>query len=74
MTTLELKGICLAGGSVVVDATQHSTLDLKGIAMAAQSGHATLTIRNASKLTSLSCKGIALAGGSGTVIFDFSNF
>lgn len=72
MTALDIKGICMSGGNVVVSANNFSSLDLKGIALTAKAHSVKVTIKNASKLTTLTCKGIALAGGTGTVIFDFS--
>lgn len=72
MTTLDIKGICISGGNVVVNANNFSPLDLKGIALTAKTHGVKVTIKNANKLTSLTCKGIALAGGKETVTFDFT--
>lgn len=72
MTTLDIKGICMSGGNVVLSANDFTPLDLKGIALTAKAHSVRVTIKNANKLTPLSCKGIALAGGIGTITFDFS--
>ena len=72
MLTLEIKGICMAGGDVVVNAKDFSIIDLKGIANTAGRYGVKLCIKNASEIPTMSCKGIAMAGGKGTVTFDFS--
>lgn len=70
--TLEIKGICMAGGDVVVNANDYSIIDLKGIAITAGNYGVKMYIKNACDIPALNCKGIAMAGGKGTVIFDFS--
>lgn len=70
--TLEIKGICMAGGNVVVNATDYSIIDLKGIAITASHYGVNLCIKKADSIPAISCKGIAMAGGKGTVTFDFS--
>ncbi len=72
MTTLDIKGICMSGGNVVVSANKYSVLDLKGIALTAKTSGVRVTIKHANMLTTLSCKAIALAGGTRTVTFDFT--
>lgn len=72
MLALEIKGICMAGGDVVVDATDFSIFELKGIANTAGRYGVKLYIKKASEIPATSCKGIAMAGGKGTVTFDFS--
>ena len=72
MTTLEIKGICMSGGNVIVDAKDFTPLDLKGIVLVAKSNGVHVTIKSASILSPLTCKGIALSGDKGTVTFDFT--
>lgn len=72
MLALEIKGICMAGGDVVINATDFSIIELKGIANTAGRYGVKLYIKKASVIPAMSCKGIAMAGGKGTVIFDFS--
>lgn len=72
MTTLDIKGICFAGGNVIVSASELSPIELKSIALTAKECKVGMIVKHAYKLSSLSCKGIALAGGPGTVTFDFT--
>ena len=72
MTPLDLRGICMGGGCVVVSAIQFSPLDLRGIASAAKGHGGKLIIKQATRLSVMSCRSIALAGGEGTVTFDFT--
>lgn len=72
MTTLDIKGICMSGGNIIVNASNISPLDLKNIALTAKSYGVKVLIKGASKLSPLTCKGIALSGGIGTVTFDFT--
>lgn len=69
-TSLDLKMIAAAGGSIIIDATPYTSLDLKLVASALKDD-ATLLIKNANKFSSLDCKTI-VSGASGKVTFDFS--
>ena len=69
-SALDLKGIAQVGGNLVVDATNYTAFDLKGVASVLRNG-TTLTIKNADKYAALDCKGIA-AAAPGQVILDFS--
>ncbi len=71
MSTLELKGIAKAGGSIILNAQNFSALDLKGIASAGKESGASLTIKGAVKFSALECKSIA-SGNPSHVIFDFT--
>lgn len=57
---------------MIVNATQFSLLDLRGIASAAKGHGGKLLIKQATRLSVMSCRSIALAGGDGTVTFDFT--
>ena len=70
-TALEIKGICIAGANVIINATDYSVLELKSIVIAAKIAGTRLCIKHSSKLTTLDCKGIANVGEKGTVTFDF---
>lgn len=69
-TLLDLKMIAAAGGSIIVDATPYTSLDLKMVASELKD-NATLLIKKADKFSSLDCKAI-VSGASGKVTFDFS--
>lgn len=72
MTTLDIKGICMSGGNVIISASNFTTLDIKSIVLTAKAHGVKVHIKEASKLSPLACKGIAISGGLGTVTFDFS--
>ena len=72
MNSLLLKTILMNGGSIVVNANDYSSLELKSLAMEAKANNAKLHIKHADTLSSLACKSIAMSGGKGNVIFDFT--
>jgi hypothetical protein len=67
----DLRGIALAGGSIVIDANLYSYNDLHGIALADKRSGGNLIIKSANSISYSDLRGIALAN-LGNVTFDFS--
>lgn len=68
-TTLEMQQIGVAGGGMIVDASQKTTLDLQQIAASTKS---LLILKNASQKTIVELQQIA-ASGNNNVIFDLTD-
>ena len=69
-SSLELRSLLISGGSLIVDASAYSPLELKSLAIVAKANGSKITIRNASLLSTLECRSIAIAGGKGTITFE----
>lgn len=69
---LELRSIVVAGGSVIVDASNYSTLELRSLAVASKYNGGKVVIQKAYLLNSIDCRSIAVAGDPGNVIFNFT--
>lgn len=72
-SSLELRNIVAAGGGVVVNAEDYSSLELRNISSATKTGGGKLIIRHALRLSSLECRSIAAAGDGGHVVFNFTD-
>ncbi len=71
-TVLEIKGICMHGANIVLNASDYTAFDLRNIAVAAKAANTEILIKGANKLTALDCKTIASFVGPGVVTFDFT--
>lgn len=72
-TSLELRSIVSAGGCVVINANDYSTLEMKTIAACTNNNGGQLILQHAVRLSSLECRSIASAGKSGGVMFVFTD-
>ena len=70
---LELRSIVVAGGSVIVDAVNYNTLELRSLAVASKLNGGKVIIQKAYLLNSLDCRSIAVAGDRGSVFFNFAD-
>lgn len=71
MSILQLKEIAFVGGNIIISATGYSALQIKELVFTAKSKGASVTIRDAGRLSALQCKQIAFINPT-KVTFDFS--
>ncbi|STQ89317.1 hypothetical protein [Iodobacter fluviatilis] len=71
LSVLDLKGIAVSGGGMILDARQFTALDLNSIAASASGKKAQIVLKNLQGKSALDLKGIA-ASGNGCVVFDFT--
>ncbi|MBM1024057.1 hypothetical protein EIC82_22585 [Enterobacter sp. A11] len=75
LNSLTLQALATSGSGMILDARNHTSLELQtiaGIAGNRSTSGAPITIRNASSLQSLTLQAIATAS-KGRVIFDFTS-
>lgn len=69
--SLELQGIVVKGGAVIVDGARYNSLELQSVAMKAKEGNGRLIVKNADRFNSLELQSIA-AAGPGHTEFDLT--
>lgn len=72
ITTEQLKQIVSAGGGLVIDASTMTFNQIKDISLAANSGKATITVRNFAGLTAVQLNQLAVLA-PGLISFDFTS-